>query len=115
MVLCPIGYIVYVYSRHLTKYYEQAPKSRYTRFGLRYMYTEVRERCMIGNELQSGYCGNGKFVADHQRAFVIAWSLLHLAEFREGRNRLLYVVCFLTTVVKATVSRSDLPAFNMNT
>jgi hypothetical protein len=69
MILRPIGYGVYVYLRHLIKYYDQAPKSRYTRYGLRYMYTQVRERCMIENELQSGYCGNEKFVAGHKRAF----------------------------------------------
>jgi len=78
------------------------------------MYTEVRERCVIENELQSGYCGSDNFVADHQRPFIIVWSLLRLAEFREGRNRLLYVAGFLATVVKTTVSRSDLSTFDMS-
>lgn len=105
---------MYVYSCRLIKYYDQAPKSRYTRYALRYMYTEVRERCVIENELQSGYCGSDSFVADHQKPFIIVWSLLRLAEFREGRNRLLYVAGFLTTVVKTTVPRSDLSTFDMS-
>jgi len=79
------------------------------------MYTEVRGRCKIETGLQSGYCGNVKFVAGHKKAFIIASSLLRLAEFREGRNRLLNVVCFLATVVETTISGSDLSAFDMST
>jgi hypothetical protein len=50
-----------------------------------------------------------------KRAFIVAWSLLRLAEFREGRNGMLYVVRFLATMVEATVAGSDLSAFDMST
>jgi len=81
------------------------------------MYTEVREQCVVESGLQSGYCWNDKFVAGHQRggAFIVARSLLRLAQFREGRNRLLYVGRFLATVVMATTPGGDLSAFDVNT
>lgn len=54
-------------------------------------------------------------MTDHQKAFVVPWSLLRLAEFREGRNGSLCLMCLLTTVVKATISGSDLSTFDMST
>jgi hypothetical protein len=30
------------------------------------MHTEVREQCVVEKGLQNGYCGNDKFVADHE-------------------------------------------------
>ena len=33
------------------------------------------------------------------RAFIVAWSLLRLAELREGRNRMLYVMPLLPMAV----------------
>jgi len=50
-----------------------------------------------------------------KRAFIVAWSLFRLAEFREGRNGLSYVTRFLATVVESTISRSDLSAFDVST
>jgi len=49
-----------------------------------------------------------------KRAFIPAWSLLRLAEFREGRNGMLYVVRFLAMAVEATITGSDLSAFDMS-
>jgi len=41
------------------------------------MYTEVRERCIVENELQSGYYGNDKLVVDREegihRRLVVTW------------------------------------------
>jgi hypothetical protein len=45
----------------------------------------------------------------------VAWSLLCLAEFREGGNGTLYVVRFLAAMVETTVAGSDLSAFDMST
>lgn len=50
-----------------------------------------------------------------KRAFIVAWSLFRLAEFREGRNRLSHVLRFLVTVIRATTSGSDLSAFYVST
>jgi len=47
-------------------------------------------------------------------AFVVALSLLRLAEFREGRNRMLYVVSLLQTGVLAAITRSDLSALDVS-
>jgi len=49
------------------------------------------------------------------RAFIVASSLLRLAEFRKGGNRLLYLRFFLAAVVKATISRGDFSTFDMDT
>jgi len=114
MVLCAIEYTVYLFASS-DKILRSGTKKSVHPLGLRYMYTEVRERCMTELELQGGYCGNLNFVADHQKAFIIVWSLLRLAGFRERRNRLLYLVCFLATVVKTTVSGRDLSTFDMST
>jgi len=79
------------------------------------MYTEVREQCMVERGLQGGYCGNDRFVADREGAFIAAWSLLRLVEFREGRNGAVYVVRFLATVVETTIAGGDLSALDMGT
>lgn len=49
-----------------------------------------------------------------KRAFIVAYSLLRLAEFREGRNGTLYVVRFLAAVVETTIAGSDLSAFDVS-
>lgn len=79
------------------------------------MCTEVRGQCMGRIELQSGYCGNDKFVADRKESVCHGWSLLGFTEFREGRDRLLYAVWFRTTAVEPTIPRSDVTAFDMST
>ena len=46
---------------------------------------------------------------------IVTWSLLRLAEFREGRDGLLYTAPFLATVGEATIAGSDLSTFDMST
>ena len=48
-------------------------------------------------------------------AFVVALSLLRFTEFRKGRHGVLYVVRFLETFVEATVSGSNVSAFDVST
>lgn len=48
-------------------------------------------------------------------ALVVAWSLLGFTEFRKGRNGMLYVVRFLEAVVEATISGSNVSAFDVST
>jgi hypothetical protein len=50
-----------------------------------------------------------------KRAFVWAWSLLRFTEFRKGRNGVLDVMRFLGAVAEATISRSNVSAFDMST
>jgi hypothetical protein len=47
-------------------------------------------------------------------ALVVAWSLLGFTEFRKGRNGMLYVVRFLEAVVEATISGSNVSAFDVS-
>ena len=46
---------------------------------------------------------------------IVVWSLLRLAEFREGRDGMLCAVHFLVMIVETTIAGGDLSALDMST